>query len=170
MKRSISGEGIRDSGSLTGHGPLVSHRGSMDIGHNERLAVALSSVMDSSTVAFAVGGPTHPQFPNGFDFTPQGPGPAPHQGSDPRDHSPLSHMSHGPNRGSLPYFSGPQNPTSEVDWPSLFQTGSHDTLMSSMLHSNMSHGHMPIKSEPPLENASYGPTTDSHDGIFSNLY
>ena len=169
-QRSNSNEGIGDSRSLTGPDPSGSHRGSMDIGQNERLAAALSSAMDSSIAAFAVNGPTQPQFPNGFDFNSHGPGSASHQGGDPRDHDPLGHMSHDSNRGSLPYFNGPQNQTSEVDWPSLFQTGSHDTLMNPMLQSNMSHGHMPIKSEPPLENGSYEPTTDSHDGIFNNLY
>ncbi|KAI9774675.1 MAG: hypothetical protein M1840_002924 [Geoglossum simile] len=167
MRRSISNEGIRDNRSLTGHGPSGSHRGSIDIGHNERLAAALSSVMDSSIVAFAVDGPTQPQFSNGFGFTPQGPGPTSHQGSDTRGHDHLGHMSHGSNRGSLPYFNGTQNQTSEVDW---FQTGSHDTLMNPMLQSNVSHGHMPIKSEPPLENGSYESTTDNHAGIFNNLY
>jgi len=170
MKRLNSNEGIRDNRGLAGHGPSGLHRGSIDIGHNERLAAALSSVMDSSIVAFAVGGPTQPQFPNGFDFTSQGPGPTSHQVSDPRDNDPLGHMSHSANRGSLPYFNGSQNQTSEVDWPSLFQTGSHDTLLNPMLQSNVSHGHMPVKSEPPLENGSYESTTDSHAGIFNNLY
>jgi hypothetical protein len=139
----------------------------MDIGQNERLMAALTSAMDSSIAAFSVNGTGQTDYHNGFGYRSE---PGSHRGGDPRDHDPLGHMSHDSNRGDHPYFNGPQTQTSDMDWPNLFQTESHDTLMNPLIQSNMSHGQMPIKSEPSLENGSFESTADGHHGIFNNLY
>jgi hypothetical protein len=142
----------------------------MDIGQNDRLVAALSSAMDSSITAFSVNGAGQTDYPNGFGYHPQASEPGSHQGGgDSRNRDPLGHMPHDSNRGDLPYFNGPQTQTSDMDWPNLFQTESHDTLMNPLLQSNMSHGRGQVKSEP-LENGSFEPTADSHHGVFSNLY
>ncbi|KAI9857370.1 MAG: hypothetical protein M1813_008272 [Trichoglossum hirsutum] len=169
IKRPSSNEGTRDSSSLIGPGSLGSHQGSMNIGHNQRLEAALTSAIDASIAAFSVNGASQAGYPNEFSYPSQGSEPSPHHG-DPRDHDPLGHLSHDSNRGGLPYFNGNQTQTSDIDWPNLFQTGTHDTLMNPLLQSSMSHGQMPTKSGPPLGNGSYESTTDNRDGIFHNLY
>ncbi|KAH0543452.1 hypothetical protein FGG08_002217 [Glutinoglossum americanum] len=168
-KRSSSDDGDRDSRSLTGPGPSGSHRRGMDIAEHGRIVAAMSSTVDPSIAAFPASGAGQNGYSNGFGYHSHGSGHGPHYSGDPRAHDPLGHMSHDSSRGESSYFNGSQTQTSDMDWPNLFQTESHDTLMNPMLQSNMSHGQAPIKSEP-LENGSFESTADGHHGIFNNLY
>ncbi|KAI9821245.1 MAG: hypothetical protein M1827_003980 [Pycnora praestabilis] len=168
-KRPGSGES-RDQRSLTGPGPSGSARAHYSTLPNGNVSSAMSSGREQTIAAYGMPHPSHQsQYPHSYVYNPQGTNQIMAPEGATKASGPMGYS-----RATLPqlqYGNPRPNQGNDPEWHNLFTSESHDGFMNSMFSSNLGQGQMPVKSEPPLGDESFGPSTDpNQDSLFNGLY